>query len=283
MTVSGDRIGIIAGSGQLPLHVARCLSEAGKNIYVAGLHGAADLALDGQEWETAWYEAYSLEQLLEGLREAGITKVALAGRVGHDEIYSTSQFDDLLKSFIDNLRDRRPSTILSGLVDLLASNNFEVLPLTEIAPDLLPAAGLMAGPPPTRQQVADIQLGWRVARAIADLDIGQTAVVKNGAVAAVEAMEGTDKAITRAFEIAGGGITVVKLAATEHDFRYDVPTVGPGTIVKIGEAGGGLIVVEAGRSFLLDARKVSALCSELGISLVSARETDDGVVHWPGI
>jgi DUF1009 family protein len=282
VTPAGDRIGIIAGSGHLPLHIAHHLTGAGENVYVAGLRGAADPALDCPEWETGWYDAYSLQGLLDGLGQAGATKIVLAGRVGHDEIFRSSEFDGLLTAFLENLKDHRPSTILTGLIDLLAGNGFPVLPLTEVAPDLLPAAGHIAGPGVRPEQVPDLDLGWRIARSIADLDIGQAAIVKDGAVLAVEAMEGTDKAIERAGGISRGGLTVIKLAATDHDFRYDVPTIGPDTILCLAEAGGGLLAVEAGRCFMLDPDRTSALCNEKGITLISCSEEEDGRVYWPG-
>jgi len=283
VTPVSDRIGVISGSGHLPLHIAHHLSGAGKNVYVAALTGAADPALDKPEWETGWYNAYSLQGLLDGLGKAGITKVVLAGRVGHEEIFSTSEFDGLLITFLENLEDHRPSTILGGLVDLLTENGFEVMRLTEAAPGLLPEAGWLAGPPVQLRQIPDIESGWRIARAIADYDIGQTAIIKGGAVVAVEAMEGTDRAIERAGTISGGRITVVKLAAANHDFRYDMPTVGSETILRLAEAGGNLLVVEAGRCFLLDLDKISTLCEEKGITLLAGTDTEDGGVHWPEV
>jgi DUF1009 family protein len=275
------RIGVIAGSGHLPLHVAHCLADGGKDVYVAGLKGAADPALDDLEWDTEWYDIYSLQGLLDGLERAGVRQVVLAGQVPHDEIFRTAQFDDLLLHFLKDLKDQRPATILGGLVDLLTVKGFEVFPLTKVAPDLLPASGHLAGPPVQPHQIQDLELGWRIARVIADQDIGQTAIVKGGAVVAVEAMEGTDRAIDRAGAISGGGFTLVKLAAVHHDFRYDVPTIGPDTVVRFDEAGGGVIAIEAGRSFMLDFHKISALCDEKGITLLSGSETEDGRVHWP--
>ncbi|MCJ7501338.1 UDP-2,3-diacylglucosamine diphosphatase LpxI [bacterium] len=281
MISAGDRIGVIAGSGHLPFHIAHYLSGAGYNVYVAGLKGAADPALDCPEWETGWYNTYSLQELLDGLGQARVAKVVLAGRVGHEEIFSTRKFDGLLAAFLGNLKDHRPSTILGGLVDLLTGNGFEVLRLTEVAPDLLPEAGWLAGPPVQLRQVPDIESGWRIARAIANLDIGQTVILKGGAVVAVEAMEGTDRTIERAGVISGGGVTVVKLAAGDQDLRYDIPTVGSETISRLAEAGGNLLVVEAGRCFLLDLGRISALCEEKGITLLAGTDTGDGGVHWP--
>ena len=283
MISNGARIGIVAGSGYLPLHIAKRLSGMGEDIYVAGLQGAADPGLDRPGWETAWYGAYSLGKLMEGLVQARVRKVVLAGRVGHEEIYRTGEFDDPLKELLANLKDLRPATILGGMVDLFTKHGFEVLPLVDVAPDLLPAAGQLAGPPVKPEQAHDIKLGWRIARIIADQDIGQVVVVKNGAVVAVEAMEGTDRTIERAVRVSGGNVTVVKLAASHHDFRYDVPTVGPDTISRLGNTGRSLIAVEAGRCLLIDPDQISFLCAESGVSLISACETGDGGVHWPDV
>jgi len=275
------RIGVIAGSGHLPLHVVRCLAGGGENVYVAGLKDAGEPALDSPQWETGWYDTYSLQGLLDGLGKAGVTKIVLAGRVGHDEIFRTKEFDDLLLNFLKSLKDQRPATILGGLVDLFILKGFEVLSITDAAPDLLQASGRLAGPPVKPGQLPDIELGWKIARVIADQDIGQTAIVKGGAVVAVEAMEGTDRTIHRAGAVSGGGFTLVKLASGHHDFRYDVPTIGPDTVLELGEFGGGVIVIEAGRSFVLDFQRISALCDDKGITLLSCSETEGGGVHWP--
>ncbi|MGD8353526.1 MAG: UDP-2,3-diacylglucosamine diphosphatase LpxI [Pseudomonadota bacterium] len=281
MTDTGERIGVIAGSGDLPVIVARCLADAGRDTYVAALKNAADPSLENEAWETGWYELYSLQGLLEGLKLAGVSKVVLAGKVGHGEVFSTSKFDGLLMDFLQKLKDHRPSTLLGGLVDLLAGNGLPVVPLTDIAPELMPAAGHVAGPALRREQSADLELGWRIARGIADLDIGQTAIVKGGAVVAVEAMEGTDLAIERAGIISRGGLTAVKLAASDHDLRYDVPTVGVDTIENLIEAGCSLLAIEADRSIMLSADRVTELCESAGITLLACREAQDGSVHCP--
>ncbi|UCF88193.1 MAG: UDP-2,3-diacylglucosamine diphosphatase LpxI [bacterium] len=282
--IPGDgRIGVIAGSGRLPLVIARSLSDAGKNLYIAGLAGSADPGFAEAQWETGWYDPFSLQKLLDGLHNAGVQNVVLAGRIGHDEIFQSHKFDGLLKAFLAGLRDHRPATILGGLVQLLTERGFSVLPLTDVVPQLIPAAGLLAGPRLRPEQIPDLELGWRVARVIADQDVGQTAIVKGGAVVAVEGMEGTDETIRRAGTLSGGGMTIVKLAATGHDFRYDIPTIGPDTVTRLNDAGGGVIAVEAGRCFMLDFEITSASCEEKGITLFSGIEARDGGVRWPEV
>lgn len=281
MKPDAGKVGIIAGSGRLPLHMAHSLSDAGHDVYIAGLIGSADPAFESPQWETGWYDPYSLEKLIEGLKNAGVKRIVLAGRIGHEEIFQSHEFDALLSTFLTGLKDQRPATILGGLVHLLTDRGFSVLPLTEVVPQLIPAAGFLAGTGLRSEQLPDLELGWRVARVLADQDIGQTAIVKGGAVVAVEAMEGTDEAIRRAGILSGGGITMVKLAATAHDFRYDIPTIGPDTISSLSGAGGGIIAVEAGRSFILDMDHVSTLCEEKAITLLSGSETRDGGVRWP--
>jgi len=282
VTGPGERIGIIAGSGHLPLSIAQNLAGGGASVFVAALANAADPGIENPLWETRWFELYSLKGLLEGLGHAGVTKVILAGKVGHHEIFTTRTMDALLIDLLQKIRDHRPSTILGALVDLLQGSGFTVLPLTEAVPGLFPGAGHLYGPPPGRELLSDLDFGWRIAKGVADLDIGQSVVVKNRAVVAVEAMEGTDRAIARAGQISRGGLVLVKLAARDHDFRYDVPTVGPETLSRLAEAGGKLLAVEAGRCLVLEQSRMSELCEDSGITLLACTDAEDGGVHWPG-
>ncbi|MDF1535055.1 MAG: UDP-2,3-diacylglucosamine diphosphatase LpxI [bacterium] len=281
MTPSPVKIGIIAGAGELPGYVARSLAQAGKNLYVAALEGAADQIVEDDRWETGWFRIHDLRELLDGLKTRGVTGIVLAGRVAHAEVFKADTFDGFFRTFLEELADHRASTILGGIVDLFRDNGMKVLALDEIVPDLMPPVGHLAGPAPSQDLDQDLVFGWRIARSVADLDIGQTVVVKDRSVVAVEAMEGTDAVIRRAIEVAGGGITVVKLAAINHDFRYDVPTVGKETVARIAE-GGGALVVEGGRCTILGFEEVVSVCSEGGVTLLSCREDKSGEVLWTG-
>jgi DUF1009 family protein len=280
VTPASGKIGIIAGAGRLPGHVARSLAHAGKSLYFAALEGAADQVPEDDRWESDWYRIHDLQVLIDGLKTRGVTGIVLAGRVAHIEVFKSGSFDDLFRTFLEELTDHRASTILGGLVDLFRDNGIEVLALDEVAGDLMPPLGHLAGPAPTQGYDRDLDFGWRIARSVADLDIGQTVVVKDRCVVAVEAMEGTDGVIRRATSIAGKGITVVKLAARDHDFRYDVPTIGRETVAGIAEAGGGVLVVESGRCTILGFEEVASLCSEGAVTLLSCRESEDGEVYW---
>ena len=280
MTSSQPKIGIIAGSGELPIYVAHSLALAGKDLYVAALKGAAEKVLEDARWKTGWYQVHKLQELVDGLRREGVTGVVLAGRVAHTELFQATSFDASLQSLLETLSDHRAATILSGIVKLFVSNGMEVLPMYDVVPDLMPPIGHLAGPPPQLDLSSDLVFGWRIARSVADLDIGQTVVVKDRSVVAVEAMEGTDAAIERAVKVAGGGITVVKLAARNHDFRYDVPTVGKDTVSRIAGGGGGTLVVEGGRCMILGVDEVTTLCDEGGVTLLSCKESEGGEILW---
>ena len=287
MTSSRRKIGIIAGSGELPLHVARSLTGTGEDLYIAALEGAAEQVLEDARWETGWYRIHNLQELVDGLKKQGVTGVVLAGRVAHAELFRTASFDGALQGLLETLPDHRAATILDGIVNLFMNNGMEVLPLDDVVPDLMPPLGHLAGPALQTglagDLAGDLTFGWRMARSIADLDIGQTVVVKDRSVVAVEAMEGTDVAIERAVKVAGGGVTVVKLAARNHDFRYDVPTVGKETVYRIASGGGGTLVVESGRCLILGFENVVSLCAEGGVTLLSCTESESGEILWDGM
>lgn len=275
------RVGVIAGSGDLPLHIARSLSGSGRDVFVAGLKDAADARLKDPSWDTQWIDFFRLGDLLASLKEAGVSEVILAGHVDHRGIFRTEMFDDRMLSFLRGLRDRRGATLLSALVLLLTAEGYSVPSLIEVAPDLVPSEKFAAGPVPAGPgPVADLRLGWAMARRMADLDIGQTVAVKDGAVVAAEGMEGTDECVRRASLLAGDGLTVVKRAAAGHDFRFDVPTVGRRSIEVLSGSKGGTFAVEAGRCFILDREEVIFLCGRNGIALLACREDENGAVSW---
>ncbi len=280
MNDPGATVGIIAGSGELPLEIARALSRSGRRLFVAGLKNAALPELKDPSWDTEWVDFFRLGDLLSSLKNAGVSEVILAGHVDHRGIFRGERFDDRMRSFIEGLGERGGSSVLSAFTGLLAREGFRVPSLLDVVPELVPSESFIAGPNPDPAAAADLSLGWNTARRLADLDIGQTVVLKNGAVIAVEGMEGTDETVKRALGLAGNGLTVVKRAARDHDFRFDVPTIGKRTVEVLSEGGGGSILLETGRCFILGREEVISLCDRKGVSLVICREDENGAISW---
>ena len=280
MTDPAVTVGIIAGAGELPVHIARSLHGSGKTVFVAALKGAAGPGVEDPSWKTEWVDFHRLGDLLASLEGARVSEVVLAGNVAHREIFRVERFDERMLSFLRGLEDHSGSSLLSAFAGLLTREGYRIPSLLEVVPDLAPARGHLAGPPPDQGAVPDISLGWAMARRLADLEIGQSVVVKGGAVVAVEGMEGTDGAVKRALDLAGEGVTVVKRAAGDHDFRFDVPTIGKRTIEVLSGGKGQTVVVEAGRCFILDREEVVSLCGGSGVTLLACREGEDGAVSW---
>src|SRR5262249_36964420 len=156
-------------------------------------------------------------------------------------------------NFISTKKDRRDDTLLSAVVGAFQQDGIHIQPATDFVPELLVKSGQLTQLSPTRAQEADIAFGWNLAKEMGRLDVGQSVVVKDRACLAVEAIEGTDECIRRAGSLCpGGGFTVVKLAKPQQDMRFDVPTVGLGTLQSMVAAGAKMLVVEAGKTILVD-------------------------------
>lgn len=261
-------VGLVAGEGELPIAVAEALERTGARLTVVALEGLASPGITACGRDVAWVPLGHLQALVDALRAGGAGDVVLMGRVHIRNIFNPSLFDRRLAGLLAALPDRRGSAILEALVRDLEGEGFRVISGLEAAPELAVEEGNIGGPGISSPQMDDILFGWPMAREVATLDIGQTIIVRGRSVVAVEGMEGTDKAIIRAGELAGGQLVVVKVAGSRHDFRFDVPTVGPRTIRSLVQAGGGAMAIEAGKCFLIRKDEVADLCNKHGISLV---------------
>jgi UDP-2,3-diacylglucosamine hydrolase len=167
------------------------------------------------------------------------------------------------------LKKRNAETLFGGIADELQKDGIELLPATTFLEDFMPRAGHVAGPNPKKLRCEDAAFGFEIAKASSKLDIGQTVVVKNGTVLAVEAFEGTNDAIKRGGSLGKGGATMVKVSKPDQDMRFDVPVVGPDTITAAAEAGVDVIAVEAHRTLILDQSEVFRQCAEHRVSLLA--------------
>jgi DUF1009 family protein len=265
---SGNLVGMIAGEGELPLEAARSMEMSGQILFVIAFEGITSKKIEIPGREVIWKPFGQLQPLLDSLKEGGVQDLILSGRIGITSIYDPSRFDEPLLKLLASLKDHRGNTILAGIAQEFTREGFRVLSNLDAASNLITPAGIIAGREPGPEQWADILFGWGIVRELARLDVGQTVVVKGRSVVAVEAMEGTDQTILRAGQITAGNLVVVKVSSPDHDFRFDVPTVGSETVRSLSRSGGGVLAVEAGRSFLLDGDELSRIAEEEGICVV---------------
>lgn len=248
-----ETIGIIAGEPPLPLLTCRAARGRGWRTVVASIRGAAgaDLAAEADEW--AEFPLGRLGGLIRFFKSHGVKRALMIGRVEHAAVFSVMAADAKFLRFLAGVRDRTTTSLLAALADFFAAEGIEIIDSSFFLKEHLVAAGNYT--PRLRLSKAlrgEIDFAWQKAWGLARLDIGQTVCVKNRAVVAVEAMEGTDRAIERAAAISGPGLVVAKVSRPGQDMRFDLPVAGQRTLDVLVAAGAAAFVLEAGRALLLD-------------------------------
>ncbi len=279
------KIGLIAGWGDFPIQVAQALEEQGYHVHCLGLKGHANPVLAEICHDYREFGLGRLGAQIRYLRRAGITNATMAGKIFKTLIFqrfnAIRHLPDLTfwrhfyPVFLTRSKDRRDDTLLIMVTNLFASCGITFLPATDFAPELLVKHGRLTPSQPNSNQRKDIRFGWCMAKEMGRLDVGQTVVVKDQLVIAVEAVEGTDECIRRAGQLCkSGGFTVVKVAKPNQDMRFDVPTIGVGTIETIHQAGGRVLAIEADKTIVLDHQATVAAAKKLGITIVAYNESD---------
>ena len=267
------RIGLLAGVGRLPVEFAR--AARGMGFHVIGIGVLPDVESELAQFVARYEQVHiaKLDRIFKILKAEKIHEVTLLGKINKELVYARKEIPDfrVLKIFA-SLKNFSDDTITLALVKEFADAGITVLDQTELLQPLMPQPGPVTKRVPTEEEKRDIHFGLGMAKAIGGLDIGQTVVVKNRAVLAVEAIEGTDACILRGGLLGRGGVTVVKVAKPNQDFRFDVPSVGPDTIKTMIDAGAKVLAIESGRTLLVDAEQVKSLAEQNGISIVSVKE-----------
>jgi DUF1009 family protein len=262
-------LGLIAGGGALPLAVAHSARSRGRRVAAIAFRQQTDPRLE-QGAEVTWLDPGQVGSALAALRAAGVREAVMAGKVPKSGLYAgpaALRPDAEARALLASLRDRRDDSILAALADFLEQRGIRLLPQAQLVPELLAGEGPLGRSEPGPAQRADLAFGFPIAKAIAGLDIGQTVVVKERAVLAVEAIEGTDAAIRRAGRIAPGAC-VVKVAKPKQDPRFDVPAVGPETLAAMLEAKAALLAFEADHTLVLERDALVQAADAHGIALV---------------
>jgi len=276
-----SKIGLIAGWGRYPLLVAEALKSQGYEVHCVGLKNHVDTALREICDSFALSGVARLGWHIRYFRRRGIKQVTMAGKVfKHKVLFGRCGWLSLVPDlrtiraffpmFVRGEKNRSDDTLLSVVVDEYARSGITMAPATDFAPQLLVREGQLTRRAPTMAEQGDIEFGWLLAKEMGRLDIGQSVAVKGRAVIAVEAVEGTDACIRRAGELCPqGGFTVVKVAKPQQDMRFDVPTIGVGTIESLKAAGASCLAIEAGKTIVVDEAQVSNLADGYGIAIVS--------------
>jgi DUF1009 family protein len=265
-------LGLVAGSGSLPAELAASARRAGWRVAAVGLVELADPSLARHVDVFEWVHLGDTVRLFGVLREAGALDVALAGKVPKTFLWERRDAlrpDARAIAALAKLGDRKDDSLLGAVVELIESEGLRVRSQLELAPDLLAPVGPLGAVRATPEQEQDVAFGWPIAKAIGALDVGQSVVVQGKAVLALEAVEGTDRAIERGASLAerGRGVVVVKVAKPRQDPRFDVPTIGLATLRTLAKGGGGALAVEAGGTLVLEREALVAEADASGIAV----------------
>jgi DUF1009 family protein len=262
-------LGIIAGNGVYPRLLADGARGAGvEKIVAAAFTDETDPVLERHVNVLEWMRVGQLGRLLKFFRSQGIHHAIMAGQIAPKNLFDLRP-DLKGLMLLGKLKQRNAESIFAAIADELAKIDVDLLPATTFLEDSLAQPGVIAGPKLSPRQEHDVELGWNVAKEIARLDIGQTIIIKNGTIVAVEALEGTNEAIKRGGTLAREGAVMVKVSKPNQDMRFDVPVIGVETVRIAVESGVHVIAVDAGKTLLLERDAVIALANGSNMSVLA--------------
>jgi UDP-2,3-diacylglucosamine hydrolase len=267
------KLGLIAGNGRFPFLVLNAARSMGHDVTViaAREEAFADLNAAAAEVQAPihWISLGQLGKCISLLKEAGVTHALMAGQVKHTKIFAGGIMPDrAFMSLLMKLPSKNTDGLIGAVADVLKDNGIDLIDSTSLLKPMLAPPGVLTERMPSEEEREDFEFGYRMADAIAALDIGQTIAVKHRAVVAVEAMEGTDEVISRAGHLAGPGVRVVKVAKPTQDMRFDVPVVGLATIQAMRIAGASALSIDGGRTLMFDRAAMLVSAHEAGITIV---------------
>ena len=271
-----ETLGLLAGIGHLPVDVAQSAKKLGYKVVAVAVVPETDPELPENADVFYTINVGKVGKILQTLKQNDVKNVTMIGKVTKEVLYKTGVVIPDLTTIrvLASLPDRKDDTIMNAIVKLIEDAGMHVMDQTVLVRPLLPEPGVLTKRKPTEQEWKDMQFGFRMAKELGRLDIGQTVVVKNQAVMALEAIEGTDACILRGGFLGKGGVIVAKTAKPAQDNRFDMPSVGTTTLTSMIHAGATGIVIEAGRTLLVDRKRTLAMADEKGITIVSAAESE---------
>lgn len=266
---SSTVIGLIAGNGVYPETFVAGARRAGvKRLVAAAFSGETRPELAEKVEAIEWLRVGQLSKMINFFEKEGAKKIVMVGQIAPRNLFDLRP-DIRTLMMLARLKQRNAESLFGAIADELQKDGIELLPATTFLEDLLPAAGHVAGPSIKKRRWEDAQYGFSIAKETSRLDIGQTVVVKNGTVLAVEAFEGTNDTVKRGGALGRGHATMVKVSKPNQDMRFDVPVIGPDTITTAAAAGVDVIAIEAGKTLLLGKDELLRTCDSSRVSVIA--------------
>ncbi len=264
-------LGLIAGNGQFPILFARKAKSQNYQVLAAAIRGDTSFFLKFFTHKTVWFKVGQLRELISFFKKEGVKQVIMAGQVNPNNLFEKGvMLDEEFQKISDALKDRKADTIFTALADKLKEHDIELLDSTFLLKEYLAPKGTLTRRGPTLNELSDIEFGRIIAKLMGGIDVGQTVVVKDKAIVALEALEGTDQTILRGGKIARQGAVVVKMSKPNQDLRFDIPVIGPRTIQTMIKAQAKCLAIEAGKTLIIDRAKCVKLANRKQICIVVA-------------
>jgi len=264
-----ERIGLIAGSGRFPVLFAETARRRGVEVFAVAHRGETDPELERVVAGIAWIFPGELDAMIGALRASAVRRAVMVGGITKRRLFREFRPDARAMALIARVGQVRDDLVLRAVAAELESEGIAVVASTLYLQEIVPGAGVLGARVPTADEWRDIRFGFRAAKVIGQFDIGQSVVVRSGAVIAVEGIEGTDATIRRAGELANGDVVLVKVCKPTQDTRFDLPAVGPATVTALAQVNGRALAIEAGSTVILDRDEMVALANRADIAVVA--------------
>ena len=264
-----DKIGLIAGSSRFPVILAEAAKKRGVKVFAVALKEETSPELERVVDKICWVNVGELGKAVDFLKKEEIRNAVMAGKVRLSHIYDKSlKPDGYLKNILIKAADKRGDTLLLAVAGFLRRIGVRLLDCAMFLRDDIVKKGALTNVLPVKEQIEDIKFARPIIKLIAGMRIGQTIIVKNKAVVAIEALEGTDGAVKRAGRLCGEGAVIVKMSSPKQDIRFDIPLIGPSTIEAMKEAKAKVLAIEAGRTLIIDRKEFIRLAEEAGVCVI---------------
>jgi len=263
------RIGLIAGNGQFPILFSKAAKAKGHRVFAVAHKNETDSDLKDNVDTVEWIHVGQIKRIIKFFKKNDINQAVMAGGITKTKMFSDVRLDTKAISLIAGMRHTHDDGILRGFARVLEKEGIQIKPSTFLMPELLAQPGCWTKRKLSRSEKNDVELGWKLAKEIGRLDIGQCVVIGRGSVLAVEAIDGTDATIKRGGRLGKGTAIVVKVCKPNQDTRFDIPAVGAQTIKTMHEVEAKVLSIEAGRAVVFDKKEMIALADKVGITIVA--------------